>query len=71
MADTAQKPPSITEEEKAKRKEGIDFARHNVWLEGVVLCDEMEALNERYINGELTLQEHTAAGLKLIDSNHA
>jgi len=53
--------PLISEQEKARRKEAIDYARGSVMLEGVVLSDEIEELNQRYINGELTSKEHSIA----------
>jgi uncharacterized membrane protein len=51
----------ISEEEKARRKKNIDYARGSVALEGVVLHPEIEVLNERYINGELTEEEYDEA----------
>ena len=58
MKDTVRPYPFISEQEKARRKEAIDFARHNVLLEGTVLRPEIEEINEKYVNGELTLKEH-------------
>ena len=55
----------ISAEERARRKESIDFARGSVRFEGVTLTTEMEALNQRYINGELGLDEYLALGIPL------
>ena len=49
----------ITEQEKNRRKEIINFARGNVRYEGIILSDAVEKLNQRYINGELSDEEHT------------
>lgn len=58
----ASKPASsISEEERARRQEAVHYARASVRLEGFVLGDEAEALNQRYISGELTSEQHGAA----------
>ena len=49
---------TITEDERARRREAVNFARGSVRFEGIVLSDEAEALAERFINGEITLEEH-------------
>lgn len=46
---------------RAKRRQAIDFARASVELEGLTLSPEVEAINRRYIDGELTGDEHVAA----------
>jgi ferric-dicitrate binding protein FerR (iron transport regulator) len=51
----------LTEEERARRKAAIDYARGSVRLEGFVLNDAAEELNRRYIDGEITSAEHSAA----------
>ena len=56
---------TITEDERARRREAVNFARGSVRFEGIVLSDEAEALAERFINGEITLEEHTRQGLEL------
>ena len=70
MKDTVRTEHLLSEEEKARRKASIDFARRSVKYEGVILGDEIEALNEKYINGVLTLKEHTQAGLELLKRNN-
>ena len=54
----------ITQEEKNRRQKVIDFARGNVRYEGVILSEEVETNNQRYINGELSDEEHSALGKK-------
>lgn len=49
----------ITEQEKQRRKKVIDFARGNVRYEGVILSPEIEILNQKYINGEISNEEHS------------
>ena len=56
---------TITEDERARRREAVNFARGSVRFEGIVLSDEAEALAERFINGEITLEEHTRLGIEL------
>jgi hypothetical protein len=55
----------ISEEERQRRIEATNSARGSVRLEGFIVDDEVEALTARYIDGELTTEEHTAAILKL------
>lgn len=49
----------LTTEERQKRQDAVNFARGNVQLSGGSLSDEIEALNARFIDGELTSDEHT------------
>lgn len=49
----------ITEQEKNRRKEIINFARGNVRFEGVILSDKVEEINQKYINGDIDKAEHT------------
>jgi hypothetical protein len=51
----------ISPEERARRKAAIDYARGSMRLEGFVLSDFAEELNRRYIDGEITSAEHSAA----------
>lgn len=53
--------PLITEEERARREKAVTTGRDSVRLEGFHLPSEVEALNARYIAGELTSDELTAA----------
>ena len=56
---------SITEEERARRREAIDTARASVRLEGFILDDKSEALFARYVDGEMSRSELNAAVLAL------
>lgn len=49
----------ITEQERNRRKEVIDFSRGNVRFEGVILSKEVEAINDNFINGDIDIEEHT------------
>lgn len=51
----------ISPEERARRKAAIDYARVSMRLEGFTLSEFAEELNRRYINGEITSAEHSAA----------
>lgn len=52
---------SISAQERATRQKAIDFARASVELEGFTLSPEVEAINQRYIDGELSGDEHITA----------
>ncbi len=45
---------------RAERQKAIDFARASVGLEGFALPLEVEAINRRYIGGDMTGDEHIA-----------
>jgi len=51
----------ISAEERARRKAAIDYARGSVRLEGFVVSPFAEDMNQRYIDGEITRKELTAA----------
>jgi len=51
----------LTKQERARRKASIDNARGSVRLEGFILPPEVEQINQRFINGELTRREHVEA----------
>jgi hypothetical protein len=48
----------ISMEESAKRKYAVDFARGCVRFEGILLTPEIEEINQQYIHGHITSQEH-------------
>jgi hypothetical protein len=50
----------IGAEERKQRRAAIDYARTSMRLEGFELDAATEALNERYIDGEITNAEHSA-----------
>ena len=52
---------TIDEAERARRKAAVDYARGSVRLEGFELSAFAEELNRRYIAGEITRAEKTAA----------
>lgn len=53
----------ITEQDIKRRKDIIDFSRGNVRFEGVILSKEVEYINQQYINGEISNEEHSALGM--------
>jgi hypothetical protein len=53
--------PQITDEERERRRASVAAARGSVRLEGFVLSDVVERISQRYIDGELTGDEHVAA----------
>jgi Antitoxin VbhA len=61
MVDAQNNIKPIGDEERARRQAAVDFSRTSVRLEGLVLDPDIEELNARYINGELTDGELTAA----------
>nr|WP_277924483.1 antitoxin VbhA family protein [Sphingomonas sp. CROZ-RG-20F-R02-07] len=52
---------AISEAERARRLSEVNFARGSVRYEGGILSDEIEQLNARYVAGEITSDELTAA----------
>lgn len=48
----------ISMEESAKRKYAVDFARGSVRFEGILLTPEIEEINQQYIYGHITSDEH-------------
>ena len=53
--------PAISEAERERRLSEVNFARGSVRYEGGILSDEIEGLNARYVAGEITSDELTAA----------
>lgn len=49
----------ITQEEKNKRQDIINFSRGNVRYEGVILSQEVESINQNFINGLIDKTEHS------------
>ena len=52
--------PRISDEERSERRRGIAAARGSVRLEGFVISQAAEAVAERYIDGELDIDEYIA-----------
>lgn len=50
-------PAPITEAERRKRQEAVNFARASVSLEGFKPSPECEAQAVRFINGEIEIAE--------------
>jgi hypothetical protein len=61
--------PRIDAAESERRRKAVDFARGSIRFEGGVLSSEVETLNDRFIAGELSDEEHTAAILALYAVN--
>ena len=61
----------ISEQERQQRSEAIRKARNSVRLEGVVLDAEIEALNQRFIDGEISSAEHTRLGIEYVKAKHS
>lgn len=53
--------PTITEDERARRLKAVNFSRGSVRYEGGIQTEEVEAIADRYVAGELTLDEYIAA----------
>lgn len=72
MSQAAEPSPNVSIEEQARRQEAVRYARASVRLEGFVLGMEAEAVNSRYISGELTGEEHGAVIRRLagLDQGH-
>jgi hypothetical protein len=56
-------PPGarLTAEERARRQAAVDYGRASVRLEGLVMSEYAEDLNRRYVAGEITSAERSAA----------
>ncbi|MDD2794645.1 antitoxin VbhA family protein [Acidocella sp.] len=65
MDQVVSSKPLISEAERDRRRAAINYGRGSVRLEGFVVSPEAEALNQRYIDGELTREELTQAILRL------
>ncbi len=57
--------PALSEDEQARRRKAVETARASNQLSGFEPDPEAEVLNARYIAGELTRDELTAAILSL------
>jgi hypothetical protein len=68
MTEATRPGPSLSADERARRKKAIDYARGSVRLEGSILDDRAEALFGRYVNGEIDRSELDAAVAELAAS---
>jgi predicted transcriptional regulator len=50
--------PRISEEERERRQEAVDFAKANIELEGFTRSYEEEIHAQRFVNGEIGLDEY-------------
>ena len=57
MSKGTETPAPITEAERRKRQEAVNFARASVGLEGFKPSEEAEAQMRRHIAGEIDLAE--------------
>jgi DNA-directed RNA polymerase subunit F len=57
--------PIISEEEKQRRQEAMNYATASVELEGFKISEADEQHAQRFINGEITLEQFVTAGLPL------
>jgi hypothetical protein len=67
MSDSLDTSPHISAEERARRQRAVDFAWGSERFEGFILGPEVEELNRRFIEGEVTSEEHVAETLRLYD----
>jgi hypothetical protein len=61
----------ISDEERAHRKRAIDQARANVRLSGTILPPQIEEINRRFIDGEISAEEHLSLALTFADRLNA
>ncbi len=61
MDQATQAAQAAAADERHRRQKAVDDARGSVRLDGFVLDPDIEALNQRYVDGELTSDELTAA----------
>lgn len=47
----------ITEEEKAKRRKAVEYAKASVELEGIHLSNELLEIANKFADGYLTIEE--------------
>ncbi|MGY2737310.1 antitoxin VbhA family protein [Sphingomonas sp. UYP23] len=53
--------PNLSDSERACRQRAVDFGRGSVELSGGQITPEAEALNRRYVAGELSDTDHIEA----------
>lgn len=51
----------IPDEERAQRQRAVDIARTSTELSGGSLSPDMEALNARFVSGELSISDYIVA----------
>ncbi len=65
MDDKHRRVSWLAQEERARRQRAVDTAHTSTRLSGIELPPEFMALNQRYIDGELTSKQLTAAVRRL------
>ena len=55
--------PELSEEQRDLRQRAVDFAHTNIELSGAKLTPESDALNRRFVAGELSQSEYIEASL--------
>lgn len=58
---TTYQKTQISHDERAKREAAVNYVRGNVCPVGFTLSPEIEKINHRFINGELSGDEHIEA----------
>ena len=54
-------PAGISQQERARRQAAVDYSRGSVRLEGFTVSPFADEMNRRYIEGQITRHELTAA----------
>ena len=57
----------ITEEEKARRRKSINYAKASMALSGIVMPDELLQLADEYVEGKYTREEFDAKYAEVIN----
>ena len=57
MSDGLSTTSSISVEERDRRQRAIDLARGSLRFEGLIPSPEAEQINQRFVAGELTMEE--------------
>ena len=61
----------ITEEEKARRRESINYAKASMVLSGIVMQDELLQLADEFVEGKYTREEFNKKYLEAVDQGVA
>ncbi len=61
----------ITEEEKARRRESINYAKASMVLSGIVMPNELLQLADEFVEGKYTREEFNKKYLEAVDQGVA
>ena len=61
----------ITEEEKARRRESINYAKASMVLSGIVIPDELLQLADEFVEGKYTREEFNKKYLEAVEQGVA